>query len=366
MRVLWVATYPELGASSRYRVCQFLPGLRELGVESTFLPFMSNAFFQGFYAPGRRVEKAATLLASALKRLRHVLVARRHDVVVVQREAAIVGPPFFELLTRYAARVPVVFDLDDAIFIPTHETSQRSVHGIFARLLKDPRKADRIARISREIVVANDFAADWARGHTDRVTVIPTVVDPDVFRPAEGPAREVPVIGWVGSHSAAPQLEVVFPALERLAQRHRFELKLVGAGRDYQIPGVKVHNLPWSLDTEVDDFRNLDIGLCPLFEDQWSRGKPGFKPMIYMACGVPQVSTPLGGVTEYLKDGVAGYYARTTEEWETRLEALLVDAALRRRMAEAGRSAFLAGPNLTNQIPRLHDVLRRSMTPRRR
>ncbi|MCA9554061.1 MAG: glycosyltransferase family 4 protein [Myxococcales bacterium] len=362
MRVLWVATYPELGASSRYRVCQFLPGLRELGVESTFLPFMSNAFFQGFYAPGRKVEKAATLLASALKRLRHVLVARRHDVVVVQREAAIIGPPFFELLTRYTTRVPVVFDLDDPIFIPTHETKQRSAHGALARLLKDPKKADRIARVSREIVVANDFAADWARGYTDRVTVIPTVVDPDVFRPAEGPAREIPVIGWVGSHSAAPQLEVVFPALERLAQRHRFELKLVGAGRDYQIPGVKVHNLPWSLDTEVDDFRNLDIGLCPLFEDQWSRGKPGFKPMIYMACGVAQVCTPLGRVTEALRDGEAGFFARTTEEWEARLEVLLTDAALRRRMGEAGRRTFLEGPNMVNQTPRLYEVLARAQS----
>jgi glycosyltransferase involved in cell wall biosynthesis len=360
VRVLWVATYPELGASSRYRICQFLPGLAALGVESTFLPFMSNAFFRGFYAPGRRVEKGATLLASALRRLAQVRVARQHDVVVVQREAAIIGPPVFEALTRYAARVPVVFDLDDAIFIPTHETKQRSVHGAFARLLKDPRKADRIARLAREIVVANDFAADWARGHTERVTVIPTVVDPEVFRPAEGPPREVPVIGWIGSHSAAPQLEVVFPALERLARRHRFALKLVGAGRDYHIPGVEVQNVPWSLDTEVEDFRNLDVGICPLFEDQWSKGKPGFKPMIYMACGVPQVSTPLGGVTEYLKDGEAGYYARTPEEWEVRLEALLTEPALRQRMGAAGRQAFLRGPNLANQTPRLFEVLRRA------
>lgn len=329
-------------------------------MHSTFAPFFSNEFFRGFYAPGDKLKKGATLLQAALSRLVDVLRARRYDVVVVQREAAIVGPPFFELLTHYAAGVPVVFDLDDAIFIPTHQTQQTSVHGVFARLLKDPHKADRIARIADEIIVANDFAADWARTHTERVTVIPTVVDPKIFRPMLNKANPVPVLGWIGSHSAAPQLQVVLPALERLAKQHAFEVKLVGAGKDFHIPGVKVHNVPWSLQTEVDDFRGLDIGLCPLFEDQWSKGKPGFKPMIYMGCGVPQVSTPLGGVTHYLKDGEAGFYARSTEEWEQRLGQLLSDPELRARMGAVGRERFLAGPTLVTQTPVLQEVLLRA------
>lgn len=333
-----------------------------MGIDSTFVPFFSNAFFKEFYRPGAKVKKGLTLVRSALSRLADVLRARRYDVVVVQREAAIIGPPFFELLTRYAAGVPLVFDLDDAIFIPTHETKQTSVHGIFARLLKDPKKADRIAHIASEIVVANDFAADWAQGHTDRVTVIPTVVDPDIFRPVENKANPVPLIGWIGSHSAAPQLQVVLPALERLAKKHTFELKIVGAGQDFQIPGVKVHNVPWALDTEVDDFRTLDIGLCPLFEDQWSKGKPGFKPMIYMGCGVPQVSTPLGGVTEYLKDEEAGFYARDSAQWERALHRLLSEPDLRARMAKTGREQFLIGPTLVNQTPILRDVLLRAAT----
>lgn len=360
LSVLWVATYPELGPSTRYRICQFLPGLRDLGVESTFLPLLSNDFYREFYEPGRVLQKGAGLLAASMRRLKDAVLASFFDVVVVQREAALIGPPFFEYLAKKVARRPIVFDLDDAIFISPGDTRQASVHRRFARILKDPKKADRIARMADEIIVANDFCAEWGRSHSDRVTIIPTVVDGDIFRPSSSKSNRKPMIGWIGSHSAGPQLEIVLPVLERLGRKHDFRLKVVGAGRDVRVSGVDVENLPWSLEREVDDFAGLDIGICPLFDDEWSRGKPGFKPMIYMACGVPQVSSPIGGVTGLLRGGETGFFATTEDEWYVALDKLLSSEALRASMGAAARIAFERGSTLKTETPRLHDVIVRA------
>lgn len=365
MRVLFVSTYPELGPSARYRIVQFLEPLRRLGVEGDFMPLFTNTFYGAFYKPGRYLYKGTYLLAACLKRLSDALSARRYDVVFVQREAAIIGPPFFETLAKYLARRPIVFDLDDAIFHSAVETKQASTHPVFRRLLKDPHKAQRIASLSDEVIAANPYTSEWARKHCSSVTTIPTVVDGEVFRPDPAKANASVVIGWIGSHSAAPQLDLAKPALSRLAASGRkFRVKVVGAGKDVVIPGVEVESLPWQLSREVDDFRGIDIGLCPLFDDAWSRGKPGFKPLIYMACGVPQVSTPIGGVNDLMQHGEQGYFAKSDDEWFEALDRLVADAALRKAMGARARETFDAGPSLKTEAPRLAEVLSRASSRR--
>lgn len=360
MKVLFVSNYPELGPSSRYRIVQFLEPLRALGVDSDFLPLFSNDFFKSFYKPGRLLYKSGYLAMACARRLRDALDARRYDVVFVQREAAIIGPPVFELLAKYVARRPIVFDLDDAIFHKASETQQASKYPILRRVLKSSKKAEQIARMADEVVCAGEYTASWARRLNSHVTVIPTVVSGKIFKPRSGPANPKPVIGWIGSTSAAPQLEIVLPALERLRKKHDFRVKIVGAGRDFIIPGVEVDNLTWSLEREIADFQSLDIGLCPLFDDAWSKGKPGFKPLIYMACGIAQVSTPIGGVMEFMTDGVEGLFARTGDEWFRALDRLLSDPALRYRMAERARASFESGPSLESAVPKLYAVLERA------
>jgi glycosyltransferase involved in cell wall biosynthesis len=360
MRVLFVSTYPELGPSARYRIVQYLEPLRALGVEGDFLPLFTNAFYETFFRPGRFVYKGAYLVSACMKRLVDALEARRYDVVFVQKEAANIGPPFFEMIAKHVFDRPVVFDLDDAIFHAATETHQPVRHPVLRRLLKDPDKAERIARLADEVIAAGSYTAEWARKFCASVTVIPTVVDGDVFKPKLGGQRARPVIGWVGSRTAAPQLEVAIPALEKLREKYDFTVKLVGAEREMPIRGVEVENLPWSLEREVEDFRSLDIGLCPLFDDVWSRGKPGFKPLIYMACGVPQVSTPLGGVTELMRPGEHGLFAMTTGEWYAALDRLLADRALREKMGADARVAFERGFSLKSETPRLYEVLARA------
>jgi glycosyltransferase involved in cell wall biosynthesis len=180
------------------------------------------------------------------------------------------------------------------------------------------------------------------------------------FHPGLVPhGNESPVIGWVGTHSTFQYLATTFPALQRLAREHRFRLKIVGAGRDdIDLAGVEVENLAWNMEREIADFQSFDIGLYPIVEDDWSVGKSGFKSVQYMAVGVPFVATPVGACAEIGEPDVTNFFARTEDEWYTRLSQLLSDRALMRRMGAAGRQHAIEHYTVAPQADKLSEAFR--------
>jgi glycosyltransferase involved in cell wall biosynthesis len=191
--------------------------------------------------------------------------------------------------------------------------------------------------------------------------VVPTVVDADTFRPTNHPHGPVPVVGWIGTHSTAAYLLDVIPALQDVATRHNFLLKIVGSGRQWQIPGVNVVSSDWRLENEVSDYQSLDIGLYPVRDDEWGRGKTGFKPIVYMSCGAACIASPVGGVNEFLIDNVNGMVARDHRDWIRTIETLLRDPSLRGRLAAAGRATVENVYCLKVQAPRLVEILSASV-----
>lgn len=352
VRVLALSPIPIDGAGCRFRIAQYVPYLREAGFDVHISPFYTPEFFRLVYQPGHHARKAATFVRLAARRLAELRDLDRYDLVFLYREAIPIGPPIVE--RRIARRgVPIVYDFDDAIFLPHASEANRAVS-----FLKHPARVVELLRRSTAVIAGNEFLAAYARQHHRDVTVIPTVVDTARFVPrAGGAAADPPVVGWIGSPTTFPYLEALAGVLREVAARRPFALKVSGAGRPVRFPGVRVIEEPWSLDDEVRLFNTCDVGVYPLFDDEWSRGKCGFKAIEFMACGVPVVAAAVGVNREIIADGANGFLAATPAEWVEKIERLLADPALRARFAAAGRRTVEARYALTVTAPRLAAVL---------
>ena len=353
--MLALSPFPEEGAGCRFRVAQYLPYLRESGFDVTLSPFYTTEFFRVLYQRGRHAYKAATFLRFAARRVRELLAVGDYDVVLLYREAVPLGPPLAE--SFIASRgIPIVYDFDDAIFLPNVSEANKA----FA-FLKNPRRVDRVLHLSRHIIAGNQFLGDYARRHNPAVTVIPTTVDTTRFVPQELGAPRASnelVVGWIGSPTTYPYLQSLGDVLKEVAARHPFTLKVSGAGQPVRMPGVTLQEVPWTLADEVSLFNTCDIGIYPLMDDDWSRGKCGFKAIQCMACGVPVVAAAVGVNREIIVDGVNGFLASTRSEWVEKLTRLLSDATLRARMSAAGRRTIEERYSLQVTAPQVAAVLR--------
>jgi len=364
LKVLALAPYPEEAASTRFRIAQFIPLLDDLGIRCELKPFINTALFKQLYRKGRLSRNAAGLARAAAARCLDLVSARDWDVVFVQREAALVGPPLVERALTGWLKKPLVLDLDDPLWV--QYTSP--VYGRLASRLRCLDKTTELIRRAAHVVCGNQLIAEHARAAGACATVLPTIVDTDMFSPRpqdQDENGEPPTVGWVGTHTTLPYLEAIAPALEQLAARRRFKLKVVGGGRPLGLRRVEVEELRWSLGREVEDFRSLDVGLYPLADDEWSRGKSGFKAIQYLCCGVPFVASPVGVVREIATESGAALLANDQAEWFTALDRLLGDDVLRRSMGRAGRTFAVSRYRLRTQAARLGEILLAAATERR-
>ena len=261
IRCLAFCSYPETSAATRYRLCQFVEPLAKKNIDVTIRPFLDETKYRNFYKKGRAVRNAAGLFAPVLRRLFESVNTGTYDLLFVQREAMMFGPPLFEWLADFVGRLPIVLDLDDATYVPYVSPT----YGRIGSGFKFFGKTDQLISWSEHVIACNRFVAEYVEKKGRPATEVPTVVDTDKFYPATVGSEGLPTLGWIGTHSTFPFLESLFPVLERLARDHRFKLKVVGAGDvSPKIPGVLLENLPWSLGRETDDFRSFDIGLYPM------------------------------------------------------------------------------------------------------
>lgn len=360
IRVLALSPIPEEGAGCRFRVAQFIPYLNAHGFDVTLDSLFTTEFFRLVYKPGHLLQKSAGFAGLALKRLWTLRRVPQFDVILIYREMFPVGPAVMEWLLSLPGCPPIVFDFDDAIFLPSVKSVSEANRLI--RGLKTPAKAATTVRRSAHVTVGNEYLASYARQFSRAVSVIPTCVDTTQFTPVARPepGGRGPVVGWIGSPTTAEYIKGLSGALRRVAERHRFVLRISGSGAPVAMPGVQVENEPWAMEKEIDLFRTCDVGVYPLTHDQWSLGKCGFKAIEFMACGVPVVAAAVGVNREIIEDGVNGFLASTEDEWTDKVGRLIADPALRARLASAGRRTIEERYSLHVNAPRLAAVLRQA------
>ena len=345
-RIAFLSLYPrDTAPSQRFRVEQFLPHWRALGVEVDFYPFYSEEGYRILYGKGQTVKKVGQTLLGYLRRVGLMFRLSAYDTVFVQRSVTPLGPPLFEWLLAKVMGKKLIYDFDDAIWIADPESRP------LVRALKFYPKVGMICGWAEAVVTGNDYLADFARRFTDRVRVIPTVVDTtDKYVSAHSPEPARLTVGWTGSHSTLRHLALVEPALAELQREYGNAITII-ANQAPDLDRLDFNFVKWSPDDEIAQLDRIDIGIMPLYTDPWAEGKCGFKAIQFMAMGKPVVATPLGVNKVIIDDEKNGLLAQTDPEWIDHLRSLLTDASLRRDMGRAARERIVSTYSIRAVLP---------------
>ncbi len=360
MKVLFLTRYPVEGASSRYRVYQYLPALKDLGVDAHVSSFMNLAMYRSVFSSSGTWKKAMHTFWAVIKRVTIIFSAKRYDLVVMQRELLPFGPPLLEKILQWRG-VATVFDYDDALFI--HKDSK---HNQLASKMRRPDKTLQIFSMVDAVAAGNQYLADCARPYCENAFCVEVAEDTRRIPLRDFTVREKVIIGWLGSPTTEKYLELIRPALEDLFAKHtNLEMRVIGGG-DFFMGNTNVVHIPWQIETEVDELIQFDIGLMPLPLEEWSKGKSGGKARTYMAAGVVPVCTAIGYNQELIEHKQTGYLVEAQDEWEQALEELVSSSELRKHIGCAARQEVVERFSIEGQAQKLKGVMDTAISLRNR
>ncbi len=337
-RVLFVTQHrPDRSPGQRFRFEQYLPALQRAGWQCDHSPIVNADDDRILYQKGNYLEKARFVRNSHRTRQADVARMDQYDIIFIYREALMTRSIRYEQRFR-RSKAKLIFDFDDSIWLPnTSEANRRW------SWMKDPRKTSKLVSLCDRVFAGNEYLAEYARRFNPNGTVIvPTTIDTGEYQPRQERKDGPVVIGWSGSITTIQHFRYAIPALRALKEKfgERITFRVVGDG-SYSEPSLSLQGLPWRKATELDDLRSMDIGIMPLPDDEWSRGKCGLKGLQYMALEIPTIMSPVGVNTDIIHDGVDGFLASSTGEWVEKLSRLIEDAELRARMGKAARQTVV-------------------------
>jgi glycosyltransferase involved in cell wall biosynthesis len=337
--MLVLCPYPEgVAAGQRLKFEQYYADWRKLGFDIHISPFMDRAMWRVLYSPGHLPAKGFGVFKGYLRRIRDLFRLGGYDVVYIHMWATPLGPPLFERLVRRLAR-RIIFDLEDNVLIGSGGAADNP--NPLLKYLKGSGKPRYLVETADHVITSSPFLNDRCLEMNRRraCTYISSSVDTDRFLPATAYSNDRPVtIGWTGTFSTRPMLDLLRGVFQELATRIPFKLRVIG-NFEYSLPGVDLTVVRWTAEREVEDLQAFDIGVYPLSIDDWVMGKSGLKAIQYMAFGLPIVATAVGTTPILIADGKNGLLVRTEDEWLTALETLIRDPALRRRLGTAARQS---------------------------
>jgi glycosyltransferase involved in cell wall biosynthesis len=350
IKVLALTRYDRLGASSRLRFLQFIPGLANHGLAVENCPLFEDEYLERFYS-GQKIRPFRDVAIPMVKRVWSMLQDREYDVVWVEKESFPFIPWFFERLAGLRMP-PVVVDYDDAVF---HSYDMHRF-GLVQKVLG--RKIDHVMAQAQCVVAGNSYLANRAKlAGARKIVTIPTVLDPERYPTKVRSGAEPFRIGWIGTKSTSVYLRSISPALAQAVQKLGAEIVIIGAEK-LDLPGVNPTYVRWSEETEAAELRRLTVGIMPLTDNPWDRGKCGYKLLQYMACGLPVVASPVGVNSDIVSEGETGFLAKSDDEWYKAFKFMFDSADTAAALGSAGRLRLESIYSIKAALPQIERCLR--------
>lgn len=327
MKVLYFTKYSRNGASSRLRSYQYFPLLEEKGIQITVKPLFDDVYLKELYE-GKKNKRR--IVKSYIRRFFQLFIVFKYDKVVIEKELFPYFFSWFERLFSFSG-VKYIVDYDDAIFHNYDLSHNKWIKKFLSN------KIDLVMKNSYTVIAGNSYLAQRAqKAGAKKIVIIPTVIDTDRYQIKVSSNSKPFVIGWIGSPTTFKYLKALRPVFEQLALKYDIVLHIVGTKESLGLPNIEKH-IAWSEDTEVASILTFDVGIMPLNDTPWEKGKCSYKLIQYMGCGLPVIASPVGMNLEVVKEGKNGFLANNNEKWYHSIEILLKEYLLSATLGHYGR-----------------------------
>ena len=356
-RILFIPYGTRKAPATRYRVIQYLPFLKKVGYSCYVFPAISgfsaflmiespdfNRFFKMLYYFYVFVERMLRLVWA-------IIISWRYDIVFLQRTTF----PFCLEKVLKTINGNIIFDIDDAIYLPDMEGSD-FVTGI-KRYIKE-KEVINILKVSRTVIVENEYIKSFVQRFCTNIYKIPGPIDTERLYPlGDKSDRNCVVIGWIGSPATTSYLHILDGVLKAIKEKYPFvRFRFIGIGK-YENPDITFEKVNWNYETEVSELQNFDIGIMPMPDNEWTRGKLGCKMLQYMAVGIPAVVSYTPTNAEIIHNHSNGFLARTGEEWIEILSKLIEKSGMRIDIGRKGRETVEELCSIKKNIKKIHEIL---------
>ncbi len=333
-KILFLSPYPHgIGPSQRFRFEQYLKFISEK-YEYKQKTFWDKYSWDILFSDANPIIKFFLLIKALIKRFGLFIILHKYQIIFIHREVAHIGPPIFEWIIKYIYRKKIIYDFDDAIWHLNYSDKNKIV-----RFFKSTWKVKYICKWANIVITGNEYLKEYAKKFNNNVVVIPTTIDTNYHKKSTINKNKLS-IGWTGTLTTMKQINLIVKVISKLEQLYDFSFIIISNDKPkFKLKTIKY--IEWSKTKEIEDLLQIDIGLMPLYDDEWEKGKCGFKGLQYMALEIPTIMSPVGVNTEIIQDGVNGYLAKNEQEWYKKLSLLIENEKLRQKLGKAGRKTVV-------------------------
>ena len=345
INVLGLALYGPKAASHRYRLSQYKKGLADLSINLEVYHLLDDDYLESKFSekPFSKIK----LIISVFKRLILLFSSRKFDVTILHCELLPFLPGWLE---AFIMPKPYIFDFDDAWHL-RYKLDRSKIFKIFLE-----NKVDKVIKNASAVHAGNKYLSEFAAKHNKNINIFPTVLDTEVYKPNSQSEKHNFTVGWIGSPSTAPYLESLVNPLSELGAEGPVSLHVIG-GKAPEILNIEIHEIPWSEATEVENINKFDVGVMPLINDEWAKGKCAFKLLQYMACGLPVVASNVGANSEVI-NSESGFLVDNDQMWLQSLRKLRDNPSLRNQLGSVGRARVEELYSLHSNLPVLEKTIK--------